>query len=63
MIDDVKSGDQDRADAGVILQGYRVLKDYIELERKIKETDELAGRLAELEESIEAQNGGRKWAT
>lgn len=53
LIDDVKSGDQDRADAAVMLQGYRVLKDLVELERKIREQDDLVERLEELEESIE----------
>ncbi len=63
LIDDVKSGDQDRADAAVVLQGYRVLKDYIELERKIREADELAARIEELERDINRENGGKRWAT
>lgn len=33
----------------------------IELERKVRETDELEARLEELEESIEGQKGGHKW--
>lgn len=63
LIDDVKSGGQDRADAAVVLQGFRVLKDYIELERRIREQDDLVERLEELEQSIEAENGGKRWGT
>jgi hypothetical protein len=31
-----------------MIQGYRVLKDIIALERKVKETDELAAEIEEL---------------
>jgi hypothetical protein len=54
LIADVKAGDQDRADAGVMLQGYRVLKDYIELERKSGDLDELLERLERLENARRA---------
>ncbi len=49
LIAAVENGDQDRADAAVILQGFRLLKDFVELERKVREQDELEARLAELE--------------
>src|SRR5215212_131113 len=42
LISDVKDGDLDRNVAVVMLQGYRALKDFIELERRVRETDELA---------------------
>ncbi len=48
LIADVKAGDQDRSDAAVMLQGYRVLKDLVELERRVKETDQLAAQIEEL---------------
>jgi len=48
VITDVKSGNLDRNDAGVMIQGYRALKDFIALERQIKETDELAAEIEEL---------------
>jgi hypothetical protein len=48
VIADVKSGALDRNDAGVMIQAYRALKDFIELERRVKETDELAVEIAEL---------------
>ena len=45
---DVKTGELDRNDAAVMIQGYRVLKDLIALERQVKETDELAAEIEEL---------------
>jgi hypothetical protein len=48
VIADVKAGDLDRNDAAVMIQGYRALKDYIALERQVRETDELAAEIEEL---------------
>jgi hypothetical protein len=48
VITDVKAGDLDRNDAAVMIQGYRALKDFIALERQIRETDELAAEIEEL---------------
>jgi len=48
VITDVKAGDLDRSDAAVMIQGYRALKDFIALERQVKETDELAAEIEEL---------------
>jgi hypothetical protein len=48
VIEDVKSGELDRNDAAVMIQGYRALKDFIALERQVKETDELAAEIEEL---------------
>ena len=48
LIMDVKAGELDRNDAAVMIQVYRVLKDLIALERKVKETDELAAEIEEL---------------
>jgi hypothetical protein len=48
VITDVKRGNLDRNDAGVMIQGYRALKDFIALERQVKETDELAAEIEEL---------------
>jgi len=49
----------DRNDAAVVVQVCRALRDYIELERRVKTTDELAAQIAELRERIE---GGRRAA-
>jgi hypothetical protein len=48
VIQDVKAGNLDRNDAGVMIQGYRALKDLIALERQVRETDELAAEIEEL---------------
>jgi hypothetical protein len=48
VITDVKTGDLDRNDAAVMIQGYRALKDFIALERQVKETTELAAEIEEL---------------
>jgi hypothetical protein len=48
VISEVKAGDLDRNDAAVMIQAYRALKDFIALERQVKETDELAAEIEEL---------------
>ncbi len=48
VIADVRAGDLDRNDAAVMIQGYRALKDFIALERQVKETEELAAEIEEL---------------
>ena len=48
LISDVKAGNLDRNDAAAMIQGYRALKDFIELERRVKETEELAAEIAAL---------------
>jgi hypothetical protein len=48
LIADVRGGELDRNDAAVMIQGYRALKDFIALERQVKETDELAAEIEEL---------------
>ena len=49
----------DRNNAAVMIQGYRALRDFIEVERRIKEQEELEGRLAELERALEATETAR----
>lgn len=44
----VKAGDLDRNTGAVAIQGYRALQGYLELERRILETDELASEIEEL---------------
>jgi hypothetical protein len=48
VISEVKAGELDRNDAAVMIQGYRTLKDFIELERRVHETDQLAAEIEEL---------------
>jgi hypothetical protein len=46
--DNVLSGSVDRNDAAVVVQIYRTLKEFVELERRVKETDQLAADIEEL---------------
>ena len=48
VIADVRAGDLDRNDAAVMIQGYRALKDFIALERQVRETDDLAAEIEQL---------------
>jgi hypothetical protein len=48
VISAVRSGELDRNNAAVMIQGYRALKDFLELERRVKETDQLAAEIEEL---------------
>jgi hypothetical protein len=52
VIADIKAGRRDRNDGTAILQGYRVLRELIELERRVLETDELARGIEELKEAL-----------
>jgi hypothetical protein len=48
LIADVRAGELDRNDAAVMIQAYRALKDFIALERQVKETEDLAAEIEEL---------------
>ena len=56
IIGEVKKGARDRNDAIACFQGYRVLRDLIELERRIKETDELAKDINHLRETLNLEH-------
>jgi len=51
LVDEVVEGKVDRGKASVAFQGLGVLKGFLELERKIRETEEIEARLAELEQA------------
>ena len=55
----IDAGDLDRNDAGVMLQGYRVLKDLVELDRRIHETEELAREVEGMREALESRKESR----
>jgi hypothetical protein len=57
--DDVLAGNVDRNDAAVVVQIYRVLKDLVELERKVKTTEELTEQIRELKRRVDGQR--RSW--
>lgn len=48
LIAGIKDGNVDRNDGAAMFQGYRVLRDLIELERRVKETDDLQAEIEEL---------------
>jgi hypothetical protein len=58
VVEAVLEGSQDRGRAAVAIQGFNALKGVVELERKVRETDELEARIEALEQPRE---GGRKW--
>jgi broad specificity phosphatase PhoE len=58
VIEAVLEGSQDRGRAAVAIQGFNVLRGVLELERKIREQEEVLERLAALEQT---QEGGRRW--
>jgi hypothetical protein len=59
VITKVERGELDRNDAAVMLQGYRVLKDLAELDRKVKVTDELAAEVKQLKEEMDRRERRR----
>ena len=59
MVEDVRNGTMDRADAAVCGQLYNTLIRAVSVELKAREQMELEARLEELEASLERQNGGR----
>jgi hypothetical protein len=61
MADKVLAGNLERASAAVAGQLLNIKLRALEIERKIKETDELENRLATLEESLETTRGGSRW--
>ena len=61
VIAKVESGALDRTDGAVVLQGFRVLKDLVELERKVKATDELAAQVKEIREELDRRERTRAW--
>jgi len=63
MVDTVLSGAVPTAPHAVGNQILNTLLRAIELERKIKETDDLANRLEALERAGEDTKGGKRWAT
>jgi hypothetical protein len=62
LVDAVLEGSQDRGLAAVAIQGFNALKGVLELERKVREVDELEARLEALEQATDGrEKGGRRW--
>lgn len=60
VIGGVLSGRVDRGRAAVAIQGFNALRGVLELERKIREQDEILERIEALERA-EDEAGGRAW--
>jgi len=60
VVDAVLEGSQDRGRAAVAIQGFNALRGVLELERKIRETEELEVRIEELERTTD-EHKGRRW--
>jgi len=60
VVEAVLDGTQDRGRAAVAIQGFNSLRGVLELERKVREVDELEARLEELESALEYQKGDRR---
>lgn len=52
VLEGVRSGEIERGVGAVLFQGYNVLLKAVETERRVKETEELEGRLQQLEEHV-----------
>ena len=64
LAESVLNGSLDRADAAVVSQVWNIYLRAVATEIKVRELDELEGRLAALEEGYAATNGGRHaWRT
>ena len=62
LADDVLAGRVDRGEAAVVNQINNTRARLVEIERKVKEADELEARLEALEENMQRnQKGGNRW--
>ena len=62
MVEDVRNGTMDRADAAVCGQLYNTLIRAVGVELKVVEQRDILERMEELETLLERQNqGGRRW--
>jgi len=61
LTDGVLSGEVERGVAAVCAQLLNVKLRAVEVERKIRETEELEARLEALERAAEEQRGGNRW--
>jgi hypothetical protein len=52
---------QEENRAAVAIQGFNALKSVLELERKVKEQEEILERIEALEQSAETAKGGSRW--
>lgn len=61
VISDVLEGRVERGVGAVVFQGYNTLLKAVEVDRRIREEEELLARIEQLEQTQEQQEGGRRW--
>jgi hypothetical protein len=61
LAEDVVAGHVDKGRASVAFQGYGVLIRAVEVERKIREQEELEERLEALERAQQHEGGSKRW--
>lgn len=60
VVSDVLEGRVERGIGAVVFQGYNTLLKAVEVERKVKETEEIEARLEALKQ-VQEQKGGKRW--
>ena len=61
MVEDVRNGTMDRADASVCGQLYNTLIRAVSVEVRVREVEELAKEVEELRDLLDARKGDRAW--
>ena len=61
VVTDVLEGRVERGVGAVVFQGYNTLLKAVEVERRIREEEELLTRIEQLEQAKVEQKGGRRW--
>jgi hypothetical protein len=61
VVADVLEGRVERGIGAVVFQGYNTLLKAVEVERRIREEEELLARIEQLEESQEQRGGSKRW--
>jgi hypothetical protein len=57
VIEAVKTGELDRGDGAVVFQGYNTLLRAVEVERRVREQEEVEARLQVVEQALESAAG------
>ena len=61
MVEDVRNGTMDRADAAVCGQLYNTLIRCVSVELRVREVEDLTRQVEELQALIDTRDGGRRW--
>ena len=61
VVSDVLEGRVERGVGAVVFQGYNTLLKAVDVERRIREEEELLARIEQLEQAQQQKGGGRRW--